>query len=411
MSEEKQRAVAFDEACNFVIELGVAAQAYGCSTPRLEGFLTSLMKSFGYQGTFLSTPNWMIFAFQEADDIPQRVHVLTSPGTGLNLDRLARVGGLVDAVASGQTSIGDALDALKEISKTPAPWGHVASAISYAAVGAGVAGVLLGSWWDIVVATPLSLLVYGMVVASGRFGSTVVNWLPLNTAFVVGVLAALTKLAVPELNVVLAVLSAVAVLLPGYTISEGTMEMVGGHVISGNINIMSGLVYLLKQFVGAWIGVGIVFAAADPHSAAGTVPELYWQWLFVPALCIGLCLAFQTSRRDFAWACLSCAIAYVGFLAGAKLFGANLGNLLGAIIAVVFSNAWSTRTGRPTSIVLVPAVILLVSGTIGFRGLASLASGDASLGEQQILHMFLVALTIGAGLIVGNTISRPKVTL
>ena len=111
------------------------------------------------------------------------------------------------------------------------------------------------------------------------------------------------------------------------------------------------------------------------------------------------------------WACLSCAIAYIGFLAGTALFAANLGNLLGTVIAVIFSNAWATRTGRPTSIVLVPAIILLVSGTIGFRGLASIAYGDVTLGEQQIMHMFVVALTIGAGLLVGNTISRPKVTL
>lgn len=410
MSEEK-RVVPFDEACDFVIELGAAAHAYGCSTPRLEAFLTSLMTSFGYRGAFLSTPNDMIFAFQASGDKPQRIHILSSPGTGLNLDRLARVGDLVDVVTSGQISIADASAALDEISNTPVPWGHVASAISYAAVGAGVAGVLMGSWWDIAVAMPLSLLVYGMVVLSGRFGSGGIDWLPLTSAFTVGVLAALAKVAVPELNVVLVVLSAVAVLLPGYTISQGAMEMVGGHVVSGNINMMSGLVYLVKQFVGGWIGVGVVAAMMDVHSAVGTAPDLRWQWLFVPALCIGLCLAFQTSRRDFLWACLSCAIAYIGFLAGTALFAANLGNLLGTVIAVIFSNAWATRTGRPTSIVLVPAIILLVSGTIGFRGLASIAYGDVTLGEHQIMHMFVVALTIGAGLLVGNTISRPKVTL
>jgi len=217
--------------------------------------------------------------------------------------------------------------------------------------------------------------------------------------------------AIPELNVVLVVLSAVAVLLPGYTISEGVMETVGGHVVSGNINLMGGLVYLVKQFVGGWIGVGVVDAVIDVPSAVGTAPDLRWQWLFVPVLCIGLCLAFQTSRRDFAWACLSCGVAYTGFLAGTELFGANLGNLLGAVVAVVFSNAWATRTGRPTSIVLVPAIILLVSGTIGFRGLASLASGDVTLGAEQMTRMFVVAITVGAGLLVGNTISRPEVSL
>jgi len=77
----------------------------------------------------------------------------------------------------------------------------------------------------------------------------------------------------------------------------------------------------------------------------------------------------------------------------------------------MFANLWARKTGRPTSIVLLPAIILLVSGSIGFRGLASMATGQMALGEQQFLQMFIVALTIAAGILVGNTISRPKVTL
>jgi len=403
--------VPFEKACEFVIELGEAAHKYGSSTPRLEVFLSSLMTSFGYRGAVLSTPNEMIFSLQEAEDKPQRLHMLASLSNGLDLDKLARVGDLVNEVVKGQSSIDDAFGCLKELSKTPVPWGMVASAISYAATGAGIAGVLMGSWSDIAVSVPLSLIVYGIVILSARFGTRGADWLPLLSAFIAGVLAALVKSIVPELNIVLVVLSAVAVLLPGYTISQGLMEVLGGHVLSGNINMLNGLVFLVKQFIGGWIGVIAVTAFIPLHSTVAIAPDILWQWLFVPGLIIGLCLAFQTSRRDFIWACLSCTIAYIGMLAGTKLGGANFGNLLGTVIAVVFSNAWASRTGRPTSIVLVPAIILMVSGTIGFRGLASLASGNVILGEQQITHMFIVALTVGAGLLLGNTISRPRVTL
>jgi uncharacterized membrane protein YjjB (DUF3815 family) len=64
-----------------------------------------------------------------------------------------------------------------------------------------------------------------------------------------------------------------------------------------------------------------------------------------------------------------------------------------------------------TSIVLLPAIVLLVSGSIGFRGLAAVASGQVTTGEHQVIQMFVVALTIAAGLLVGNTIVRPKITL
>jgi len=93
------------------------------------------------------------------------------------------------------------------------------------------------------------------------------------------------------------------------------------------------------------------------------------------------------------------------------VLNANLGNLLGTILAVVIANLWAPRTGRPTSIVLIPAIVMLVSGTIGFRGLASMAGGDLLLGAEHFLQMFVVAMTIVAGIMVGYTIVRPDPTL
>ena len=75
---------------------------------------------------------------------------------------------------------------------------------------------------------------------------------------------------------------------------------------------------------------------------------------------------------------------------------------------MVIANLWARQTGRPTSIVLIPAIVMLVSGTIGFRGLASMAGGDLLLGAQQFLQMFVVAMTIFAGIVVGHTIIRPE---
>ncbi|MGB5705567.1 MAG: threonine/serine exporter family protein, partial [Arenicellales bacterium] len=162
----------------------------------------------------------------------------------------------------------------------------------------------------------------------------------------------------------------------------------------------------------AWLGVGMMsMLFSVPAATAGTPIDAQWLWLFMPPLILGLCVIFQTPRRDFLAACFGCAIAYGGILLGSVIAGGNLGNLIGTIIAVVFANLWAGKTGRPTSIVLLPAIILLVSGSIGFRGLASMAAGQTAIGEQQFLQMFVVALTIAAGLLVGNTISRPKNTL
>jgi uncharacterized membrane protein YjjP (DUF1212 family) len=407
----KQLNVPFDRACDFVIKIGKAAHGYGSSAPRLESFLSSLMRSFGYIGGVISTPQTMIFVLQENDDKPQRMHILSSLDTGFDLDKLALIGDLIEDVINERATIDDALKRFKEISKTPAPWGAVATALSYAISGAGIAGLLVGSWSDILVSMALSILVYFFVSYYSRRGSKAAYWLPLISAFAVGAFAALSKVVLPELNIILVTLASLITLIPGYTITMGTMELAGGQVISGTANLINGMVYLLKQVAGAWIGVMMITSLTDYTTPDVPAPNMMWQWLFVPALAIGLCISFQTSRRDLVAAIGACLIAYLGSFYGSSLFGSNAGTVLGTIVMVVFSNKWTTKTNRPTSIVMVPGMLMLVSGAMGFRGMVSIAAGQVQEGEHQLNHMFFVAIAIAIGLVIGNTISRPKVTL
>lgn len=102
---------------------------------------------------------------------------------------------------------------------------------------------------------------------------------------------------------------------------------------------------------------------------------------------------------------------YLGMMAGSSILDSNVGNLVGTIIAVVVANLWARHTWRPTSIVLLPAIVMLVSGSIGFRGLAAMAEGELVVGAQQFSQMFVVALTIVTGIMIGYNIVRPEPTL
>jgi uncharacterized membrane protein YjjP (DUF1212 family) len=354
----------------------------------------------------------MLWGVRDGPVRPQLVEIEGVEPPGMELARLAHVGELYEGILADEVSLDEASNRLDAIDRMPEPWGKLATLLSYAVVGIGVAALLGGGWMDAVCAMLLSVVVFGMVLASARHGPVAAAWIPFSTALVAGAATVGLKAWIPELNVVLVVLSAVAVLLPGFTISLGTIELAQQHVVSGMANLTRGLVYLVKQILGAWLGVAVAAAslAVSASSAAAPVPSA-WMWLLVPLLILGLCVVFQTSRRDLPWAFGVTALAYLGILAGGALQDANLGNFLGAVFAVMIANAWARWTRRPTSIVLLPAIVLLVSGTIGFRGLASMAEGDLALGGQQFLQMFVVALTIWLGLLVGNTIVRPEATL
>jgi uncharacterized membrane protein YjjB (DUF3815 family) len=220
------------------------------------------------------------------------------------------------------------------------------------------------------------------------------------------------KIGIPELNIVTVILSSIAVLLPGYTVTLGVIELVSQDVVSGTTNLTNGLVYLVKQILGSWLGVGLVSALLTiPTAAAGTPANPVWLWLFIPLVIAALGFIFQTNPRDFLWVCVACAVAYGGTLLGSAIVSANLGTLLGTIFTVIFANLWAKLTNRPVTIVLLPAIVLLVSGSIGFRGLAVIAEGQTAIGLQEFFQMFVVALLIAGGLLVGNTIVKPKTTL
>ena len=175
-----------------------------------------------------------------------------------------------------------------------------------------------------------SLVVFFMVMKSGNKGPLGAEWLPLSTAFVAGVLTGVSRYYLPEINVVIVVASAILILIPGYGISVGIVEIVSKHINSGLSNLVSGLIYLFKLFFGGWLGVMAVGLILTIPSATTAVPiDSVWLWLFMPSIIIGLAIALQTPYRDFFWTCLAMVIAYGGILLGSDLVSANFGNLLG----------------------------------------------------------------------------------
>jgi uncharacterized membrane protein YjjP (DUF1212 family) len=404
--------VPLDEATSFLVRVGTDARRYGASAPRVGDYLTRLAEMFGLRAGLLTWPSHMLFVVQDRDHKHQRVDVERLPSTSVELDKLAKVDAVVDEVLSGASSTEQAVGELTDIGHAPPPWGRLAVAVSYAAIGLGIAVLLNGSWVDAALSAVLAVVVYGMVLASARVGDRWAKWLPLLTAFVPAAVATAMRNWAPDISPLVVTIAAIAILLPGYELSVGIGELVENHIVSGWTNLLSGLVYLSEQVLGAWLGAALMLSSLDPPPAPATVPVPdSWLWLFMPLLIAGLCVVFQTSRRDFVWVSVSCGLAYLTSLAAESLWNSNLGALCAAAVTAVFSNLWAARTRRPTSIVLLPAIVILVSGSVGFQGLAALAEGETTAGARQLVQMFVVAVMLTAGLLIGNTIVRPRTTL
>ncbi|MDG1708829.1 MAG: threonine/serine exporter family protein, partial [Emcibacteraceae bacterium] len=302
-------------------------------------------------------------------------------------------------------------DILNEIDDLPNPWGPVAKGVSFLFIGVGFSGIMSGNINDILVSGVMALIVYTNVFFAEKFGGRMHELLPFTSAFIVGVLAASFKLWLPDINIFVDIIAAIIIMIPGFTVSAGIVEIVSNHVVSGSANLISGLIYLLKQFFGAWFGLATVGLLFPSDPAPVLVSESLGIWLFLPLLFIGLGIAYQSLIRDFPWVMMCCLVSYIGVSFGNTFEIQYLGTLIGAIVANIFANIWARKTNRPTSIVLVPAITVMVSGSVGFQGLLIAATEESSKGITQFMQLFIVALVISAGLLIANTIVRPKATL
>ena len=405
----------FERNCRFIIELGKAAHGYGSSTARLESFLIRVAEAIGISGVYTSTPSRIEFAFSRAGQVWQQTHVVQLPRCDFNMAKLSYTGELVDDLTADKITLDDAFEKLDEIAAKQNPWGQLSYGLSYLSVAIGIAGLMQANLWEILASGVLSLVVYAIVVAAERTGGRFSEALPFVSAYVASVCATGTNLFVPELNPIIVTISAIIILIPGFQVSIGIIEIIDNRVEAGTTRLVNGLVYLVKQFTGAWLGI-ITIQMLGSSPAEFAVPTKFVMdhavvGLFIALLFVGVAVAYQTLIRDLIWVLLSCTLTFTGGIVSSAFLGVEFSALTAAIVAGLFANTWVRMTGRPTSIVLVPSITVMVSGSIGFRGLVVAAAGHSDQGMVMFIQMFAIAASVGAGLLVSNTIMRPKMTL
>jgi uncharacterized membrane protein YjjB (DUF3815 family) len=176
-------------------------------------------------------------------------------------------------------------------------------------------------------------------------------------------------------------------------------------------NLANGLVYVVKQVAGGVAGVALVAAVFDITNEQPATMDQRWLVVFVPLLTLGLLVAFHTAPRDVPPALLAVLVAFMLYRWGTDNWNVHVGAFVGAAVTMVLAHLWEARTRRPAAIISLPAIVFLVSGSIGFRGLASLSSGDTALGGAQVMQMFTVAAAMTAGVIIATGLFSRKTEL
>ncbi len=397
-------------AIAFALKLGRALQGAGLASYRVEEALSRVCERLDVRGQFFAAPTELMYSFQVGRDewtYMQR----TEPGE-VNLGRLAALEALTLDVIRGRTGPQDAAGEVDRISAARPPWGPGATLAGCALASASAAWFFGGGLPEI----GLSLLA-GLL--AGLLGLGVRAWPSaerlaeiLGAALVAG-LAAFAAARLPPVSAPVVTLAGLIVLLPGLTLATAVGELARRHLASGTARLsFAGVVFLLLGF-GAIAGTraGTWLAQALPGEAHALATFALPAWTEAAALLVaGLAfgILFQAPRRDLGWITLLCAAAYGGGSLGDRLGGAEAGAFLGALVAGLGSSVYARLLDRPAVITRVPAMTMLVPGSIGFLSVSSLLVRDVASGVETAFQVALVAVALTAGLLTASVLLPPR---
>jgi uncharacterized membrane protein YjjB (DUF3815 family) len=199
--------------------------------------------------------------------------------------------------------------------------------------------------------------------------------------------------------------------LPGMSLTVAMTELATRHLIAGTARLMSAVIVLLELVVGVALGDRAAHALVHVHQATPIALPEYANWIALSASSIALAIFVQAHARAFGWIISGCLVAYLGGRFGSEWLNSQLGVLVGAFALGVLANIYARFLDRPSQVVSVPAMLLLVPGGMGFRGMASLLDQDTLTGVETLFAMFIVAIAIVAGLLIANALVSPRRSL
>ena len=392
-----------------VLNLGRALLHVGSPAHRLEAAMQIMASRLGLTAEFFSTPTALIVSLGDGEK--QRTFLARSEPGSTDLAKLADLTEVMESLASGKLTPEQADERVRAIDQAPPIYGYWRQLLGFITLSGGIAPLIGGGWREMLLALVLGSLTGLMVLWLKRHLERSRLASPL-AASVITFLGMLWCGFDPATALVPAVIASIIALVPGMDLTTASRELATGHLVSGasrmafalTVFALLALGLILGGLAGQWLVGPVALVDASPG------PD----WL--PAVgvllaALGLMLLNQAHTRDWIWILLACLVAYAGARLGLTIEAPVVGAFIGALAVGLAGNLFSALSGRPGSIMHLPGLILLVPGSIGLRGLATLVSGDVVTGLETAVTAGMIAVALTTGIILASVLLPPRTSL
>ena len=389
-------------AIGFVLRLGKALHQSGYPAHQLERALALVARRLGLEAQFFSTPTSIFAAFGTADR-QQTTMTRVEPGE-VNLARLSRLDGVMRDVVGGRASAMQGSARVEHLLAERGPYPAWLGVLAFGLASAAVAVLLGGGLTEVGIAALLGLVTGGIGLATAPYRTAQAIFEPL-AAFTVASLAAVAEFAVGPYATGIATLAGLVVLLPGLMLTVAMTELATQNLASGTARLSGAMITFLSLAFGVALATKVTGLWLDVAPAIDPAGLPAWTaHLAVAVAALSFCVLLKAEPRDAGWILLACALSYYSARAGREQLGPELGAFLGAFVIGVSSDLFSRAFRRPSAIPQVPGVLIIVPGSVGYRGLMSLLESQTVAGIDTAFQVAVIGVSIVAGLLVGNVL-------
>jgi uncharacterized membrane protein YjjP (DUF1212 family) len=394
------------DAIGFVLRLGRALHVYGIPAHRLEEVMGKASEKLGLQGQFFSTPTSIFASFGRQDE-PGVFLMRVTPGE-VNLGKIAELDDVATRVLRGPLGPAEGSKLIERVLAEPRHYGGALTTIAFSLASAAASRFLGGGLKEIAASALIGLVIGLLSLIAGKYESLskVFEFVAAGAA---SALAGSLTFLIGPYAVSNATLSGLIVLMPGLTLTIALIELSTRNLSSGTSRLSGAFVIFLSVGFGVAAGgaIGKLLLGAPAVAHAAALPA-WTEALALVTMPIALTILLRAHWRDTLWIVIAGALAVGGGRLGVIFFGPEMGVFMGALTVGVASNWYARLLDRPAIITEVPGIMLLVPGSVGFRGLAALMDAKIVSGVDTSFKMILTAVALVAGTLMANIIAPPR---
>lgn len=405
------------ERTRFITDFARRLHLAGVSAARLEGAVQSTAKAIGVDCQIWSSPTGILLSMGEpGDPTTQQTRVLRLDPAEPNLADLVKLDEIADLVIAGKLGIIEASERLLQLDRPPRRGQQVASVLAFGLAAAAVAGLLRTSWLDVAVAGALGIVIGAMTVPT-RDRPELGAAFEAIAAMVATVLAAGFSHFVAPLSIQTVVIAALIVLMPGLSLTTAVNELASRQLVTGTARFAGAMVVLLKLTFGSVAGAQIVNALGwTPRTTPATTLPASVEMVAALAAAFSFAILFHAKKRDMMLVMGSAVMGYLltrvsgGWFVSPDPGGVTFagGVFFSSLVMAALANLYGRVASRPATLVRLPSIMLLVPGSVGFRGLSSIMERDYTLGVETGVAVLSALVALMAGLLFGSVLIPPQ---